>query len=70
MREMVNMVDDVHTCHVKGPMGTLGTQSLFLKDGTTVNLECKSILMTFNKTISMMEEVENLPKYLIAFENW
>ena len=64
------MVNDVHTCHIKGPNGTLYTQSLILKYGTTVKLKCKSTLMTFNTTISTMEEVENLPKYQIAFKDW
>ena len=39
MREMGIIVDDVHTRHVKGPMGTLGTQSLVFKDGTTVDIK-------------------------------
>ena len=51
-------------------MGTLGTQSLVFKDGTTVDLKCKSTLMIFNTTIPTMEEVDNLPKYQIAFKNW
>ena len=68
MREMGIMVDDVHTCHVKGPMGALGTQSLVFKDGTTVDLNCKSALMTFNTTIPTMKEVDNLPKYQIDFK--
>ena len=70
MREMGIMVDDVYTFNLKRLMGTLGTQSLVFKDGTTVGLKCKSTLMTFNTTIPTMEEVENLPKYHIAFENW
>ena len=68
MREMGIMVGDVHTCHVKGPMGALGTQSLVFKDGTTVDLNCKSALMTFNTTIPTMKEVDNLPKYQIDFK--
>ena len=70
MREMGIMVDDVHTRHVKGPMGALGTQSLVFEDGTTVDLNCKSALMTFNTTIPTMKEVDNLPKYQIAFKEW
>ena len=70
MREMGFIVDDVHARHVKGPMETLGTQSLIFKDGTIVNLKCRSTLMAFNTTIPTMEEVENLPKYQIAFKNW
>ena len=70
MRELGIIVDDIHARHEKGPMGTLGTQSLIFKDGTIVDLKCKSTLMAFNTTIPTMEEVENLPKYQIAFKNW
>ena len=61
MREMGIIVDDVHVRHVKGPMRTMGTQSLIFKDGTIVDLKCKSTLMAFNTMIPTMEEVENLP---------
>ena len=61
------VVDDVHIRHVKGPMGALGTQSLVFKDRTTVDLKCKSTLMTFNTKIPTKEEVDNLPKYQISF---
>ena len=64
------MVDDVHTLHVKGPTGTLVTQSLVFKDGTTVDFKCKSTLMTFNTIVPTMKEVDNLPKYQIAFTEW
>ena len=70
MREIGIIVDDVHARHVKGPMGTLGTQSLIFKDGTIVELKCKSTLMAFNTPVPTMEEVENLPQYQIAFKNW
>ena len=70
MREMGITVDDVSARHVKGPMETMGTQSRIFKDGTTVDLKCKSTLMAFNTMIPTMEEVQNLPKYQIAFENW
>ena len=70
MRKMGIIVDDVCKRHVKGPMETMGTQSLIFEDGTTVDLKCKYTLMAFNTTIPTMEEVENLPQYQIAFKNW
>ena len=70
MREMGIIVDDVHAIHAKEPMGTMGTQSHIFKDGTTVDLKCKSTLMVFNTMIPPIEQVENLPKYQIACKNW
>lgn len=38
MKEKGIIVDDVHAHHVKGPMETMGTQSLIFEDGTTLDL--------------------------------
>ena len=70
MREMGIIVDDVHTKHAKDITGTLGSQSITFQDGTIVNLKCKSTLMAFNTSIPTMDEINSLPTYQIAFENW
>lgn len=33
------IADDVHACHIRGHMGTLGSQSLIFKDGTIIDLK-------------------------------
>ena len=71
MRERGIIVDDVHLNHHKSNSGEKGTQSIEFKDGTIIDLFCKSALMTFDIEKPTWNEVHGgkLPIYDISVEN-
>ena len=72
MREIGIIVDDVHKTHIKSIKGEKGTQTIKFHDGTTVDLRCKSTLMTYNSSRPTMGEVlmEKFQIYEIAQKLW
>ena len=73
MRDIGIIVDDVSKSHPRSNNGDKGTQSIEFKDGTVVNLLCKSALMTFNISKPTYHEVlgvNHLPIYDISPQYW
>ena len=71
-REVGVIVDDCHKRHIKSADGTMGTQSICFKDNTTIDLRCKSALMTFETEKLDIQDYENdkYPIYDIASPDW
>ena len=63
-------MDNVSKNHNIDIKGKKGTQSIIFKDGTTVNLQCMYILMSFHKNIPTHQEITKLSIYDIAMEDW
>ena len=71
-REIGIIVDDCHKNHIKSLNGEKGTQSIQFEDNTTIELICKSALMTFNTELLTWDDIENerYPIYEIAIPSW
>ena len=63
------IVDDCHEIHYKS-INEKGTQTITFDDGTTIDLLCRSALMSFESTIPTLQEVNTLPSYEIISEHW
>ena len=72
MREIGIIVDDVHKACTKSIKGDKRTQTITFHDGTTIDLRCKSTLMTCQSLKPTMEEVlsNEFPIYEIAHKLW
>ena len=70
MREIGIIIDNISTRNVKNTSGENGTQSITFKDGTVVDLRCRSKLMSFDTALPTENEIANLPVYEIAMDNW